>query len=305
MQEYDLDDDMAVAEQTEQEPQASAHAEVEAEIEVEARAQALTEEQNAEQSQAPAEEDSQEEPAAEPEPVGYEMVKKIIEGAILAADEPLTIKQIRHLFARGAMPEKDEVEAALEDLQQDYNERGIELKQVASGYRFQVAQDLAPWIGKLWQEKPARYTRATLETLVLIAYRQPVTRAEIEDVRGVAVSSQIIRSLMERGWVRIVGHRDVPGRPGLYATTKDFLDYFNLKGLKDLPTLEELRDLDEMARELEDQAEQAQDVAVQQALDDAQGASDDEVQFEEVATDVSHNIEAEVEAEVEVEVENK
>jgi len=139
----------------------------------------------------------------------------------------------------------------LEDIEADCRDRGFELKQTASGYRFQVCQELSPWINKLWEEKPKRYSRALLETLSLIAYRQPLTRGDIELVRGVAVSSDIIRSLLERDWIRVVGHRDVPGKPALYATTKQFLDYFNLKNLEHLPALSEIKDLTELDPELE------------------------------------------------------
>tara|TARA_Y100001001_G_scaffold32748_1_gene27184 strand:- start:1055 stop:1564 length:510 start_codon:yes stop_codon:yes gene_type:complete len=129
--------------------------------------------------------------------------------------------------------------------------RGFELKKVASGYRIQVREEFAPWVGRLFEEKPQRYSRALLETLALIAYRQPITRGEIEDIRGVTVSSNIIRTLLEREWVRVVGHRDVPGRPAMYATTKQFLDYFNLTGLDQMPPLNEVRDLEEIGREIE------------------------------------------------------
>jgi len=139
----------------------------------------------------------------------------------------------------------------LDQLRSEYETRGIEIKQVASGFRIQVKQDLEPWISRLSEDRPPRYSRALLETLALIAYRQPVTRAEIEDVRGVSVSSSIMKTLHEREWIRIVGHRDVPGRPGMYATTREFLDYFDLKSLDELPTLVELRDLDTMNAELD------------------------------------------------------
>lgn len=176
---------------------------------------------------------------------------KIIEGALLAAGRPLNIQQIQQLFEEGDAPAKDEVSAALEDLQSDCKDRGFELKEIASGWRFQVRQELSPWIGRLWEEKPQKYSRALLETLSLIAYRQPITRGDIEEIRGVAVSSHIMRTLMERGWVRVVGHRDVPGRPAMYATTREFLDYFNLRSLEELPTLAEIRDLDSINEELD------------------------------------------------------
>jgi segregation and condensation protein B len=169
-------------------------------------------------------------------------IKHIIEAALLAADHPLTLKQLIDLFQDELSIGEAEIQGALRDLSHDYTDRAIELKEVATGYRIQARQDVAPWLMKLWEEKPPKYSRAFLETLVLIAYRQPVTRAEIEEVRGVSVNSYIIKSLLERDWIRVVGHRDVPGKPALLATTKVFLDYFNLKNLEDLPTLAAVRE---------------------------------------------------------------
>lgn len=180
------------------------------------------------------------------QPVDKAMLRKIVEGAILAAAQPMTIARILELFDEEVAPAKDEVLAALQDIQADNAERGFELKEVASGWRFQVREETAPWVNRLWDEKPQKYSRALLETLALIAYRQPITRGDIEEIRGVAVSSHIMKTLMERDWVKVVGHRDVPGRPSLYATTRQFLDYFNLKNLEDLPSLSEIRDLDEL-----------------------------------------------------------
>jgi segregation and condensation protein B len=178
-------------------------------------------------------------------------IRKIIEGALLAAGKPLDIPRLEALFEEDERPPRDQIKAALEEIESDCRERGCELKQVASGYRFQVRQELAPWVNRLWEEKPKRYSRAMLETLSLIAYRQPLTRGDIELVRGVAVSSDIIKTLQERDWVRVVGYRDVPGKPALYATTKQFLDYFNLKSLEHLPALGEIKDLAELDPELE------------------------------------------------------
>jgi segregation and condensation protein B len=172
-------------------------------------------------------------------------VKNIVEAALMAAGDPLPLSGLQALFAASGQPSRDELLEALEALRGDYAPRGIELVEVASGYRVQVRESMAPWIGRLWDDKPARYSRALLETLALVAYRQPITRGEIEDVRGVAVSTNIMRTLLERNWVRIVGHRDVPGRPALFATTKAFLDYFGLKGLSDLPSLAEVKSLAE------------------------------------------------------------
>jgi len=178
-------------------------------------------------------------------------IKHIVEAVLMAAGKPLALDQILAVFGDGEKPERDEIKAALAALQEDYSERGLQLVEVASGYRIQVSQDMEPWVSRLTEERPARYSRALLETLALVAYRQPITRGEIEDIRGVSVSSSIMKTLQEREWVRIVGHRDVPGRPAMYGTTRQFLDYFNLKGLDDLPTLMELRDIDTINAELE------------------------------------------------------
>lgn len=178
-------------------------------------------------------------------------LKNIIEAALLAAGRPLTVDHLVAMFEEGKKPERDAIRKIIDTLNEEYVERGIEVHRVASGYRLQVKKELAPWVSRLWEEKPARYTRALLETLSLIAYRQPITRGEIEDVRGVAVSSSIIKTLMEREWIRILGHRDVPGKPAMYGTTREFLDYFNLKSLSQLPTLQELRDIDSINAELD------------------------------------------------------
>ncbi len=181
-----------------------------------------------------------------------EQIKNIVEAALLAAGQNLSIDRLLGLFADEPVPPgREQIREALNRLAQEYEGRGVELRETGSGFRLQVRREMAPWIGKLWEERPQRYSRALLETLAIIAYRQPITRGEIEEIRGVAVSSNIIRTLLEREWIRVVGHRDVPGRPGLYATTRRFLDHFNLKSLNELPTLAELRDLDEISAELE------------------------------------------------------
>lgn len=168
-------------------------------------------------------------------------LKNLLEAILLAAGEPLTEERILNLFAEEEKPNREVLKAALQALKDDAKNRGIELVEVASGYRFQVKSEWATWVSKLWQEKPQKYSRALLETLALIAYRQPITRGEIEDIRGVVVSSSIIKILQEeREWIRVVGYKEVPGRPALYATTKDFLDYFGLKDLQDLPSLPEI-----------------------------------------------------------------
>lgn len=182
--------------------------------------------------------------------MNVEELKKVIEAAIFAAGEPLPADRLLGLFDEESRPSKELLAECLDTLKAECAGRGIELVEVASGFRFQVRKDLAPWVSRLWEEKPPRYSRAFLETLALIAYRQPITRAEIEDIRGVVVGTNIIKTLTERGWVRIVGYRDVPGKPALYATTRAFLDYFNLKGLDDLPPLAELRDIDRLNEEL-------------------------------------------------------
>lgn len=178
-------------------------------------------------------------------------LKNIIEAILLSADKPMGVKQLETMFEiENERPTRDEIRQAVNALQEDYEGRGIELKEVSSGYRMQVRQDFAPWVGRLWEEKPARYSRALLETLVLIAYRQPITRGEIEEIRGVSVSTHIAKTLLDREWIRVLGHKDVPGKPAMYGTTKEFLDYFNLKSLNDLPPLSEIKDLDKIHPEL-------------------------------------------------------
>lgn len=175
---------------------------------------------------------------------------QILEGALLAAGKPLTVAQMAELFEEHERPENAAIREAMKEIAERCDDRGFELVEVASGFRFQVRQPLSPWVARLWHERPAKYSRALLETLALIAYRQPITRGEIEEIRGVAVSSNIIKTLHEREWIRVVGHRDVPGRPAMYATTRQFLDYFNLKNLDQLPALAEIRDLDTLNAEL-------------------------------------------------------
>jgi len=171
-------------------------------------------------------------------------LKQIVEGALIGAGGPLTLDQILALFPEDERPLRDQVLAGVRELAEDYQGRGIEIAEVAGGFRVQVRSSVAPWVARLWDEKAPRYSRALLETLSLIAYRQPITRGEIEEIRGVAVSTNIIKTLTEREWVRVIGHRDVPGRPALYATTRRFLDYFGLRSLNDLPPLAEIRDPD-------------------------------------------------------------
>ncbi|HQW82343.1 MAG TPA: SMC-Scp complex subunit ScpB [Pseudomonadota bacterium] len=177
-------------------------------------------------------------------------LKRIVEAALLAAGQPMALTQINDLFGEEEMPGVDAIANTLAELQADCAERGVELVEVASGWRYQIRKETQPWVSRLWSERQTKYSRALLETLALIAYRQPITRAEIEQIRGVAVSTNMVKTLEEREWIRIVGHRDVPGRPALFGTTKHFLDYFNLKNLDELPPLAELRDLSDIEPQL-------------------------------------------------------
>ncbi len=180
-----------------------------------------------------------------------EQLKNTIEAVLLAAGRPLNVDALQALFdTTDEQPGREGIRAVLDALRREYEGRGIELQEVASGFRIQIRRDYAGWIKRLWAERPSRYSRALLETLALIAYRQPITRGEIEDIRGVSVSTSMIRTLVEREWIRLVGHRDVPGRPAMYGTTRHFLDYFNLKNLADLPTLPEIRDIEEITGDL-------------------------------------------------------
>ena len=171
-------------------------------------------------------------------------LKQIIEASLFAANEPLSIVELQGVFLLEDRPDKHAVHDAIKQLQEECLLRSIELIEVASGYRFQVKSTYSPWVARLWEEKPVKYGRALLETLAIIAYQQPATRGEVEEIRGVAVSTNIIRTLQEREWVRVIGHKEVPGRPALYATTKEFLDYFNLQTLAELPPLASLLDID-------------------------------------------------------------
>ena len=189
-------------------------------------------------------------------------LKHIVEAALLAAGRPLSIDQLRNLFSENAdPPERSDIRAAILELQDEYADRGIALIEVASGYRIQIENSMTQWLSKLWEERPPRYSRALMETLAIIAYRQPITRGDIEEVRGVSVSTNIMRTLLERNWVGVVGHRDVPGKPALFATTREFLDYFGLKKLDDLPPLSELQDVDHLKVQLAFEGEAGADVA--------------------------------------------
>lgn len=226
-----------------------------------------------------------------------DLIKRIVEGALMAAGKSLDINHLERLFEDDERPPRDQIRAALEEIDDDCRGRGFELKQTASGYRFQVQQELATWVNRLWEEKPKRYSRAMLETLSLIAYRQPLTRGDIELVRGVAVSSEIIKTLQEREWIRVVGYRDVPGKPALFATTKQFLDYFNLKSLDDLPALGEIKDLTELDPALE--LSLAQGVAssdnqdktssLNESVDDSQAEDDNQTHPAEEMDEIINN----------------
>ena len=219
-------------------------------------------------------------------------VKMIIEGLLLAASRPLNLSEIAQVFDADERPDKKELKKVIEVIEADCSDRGFELQEVASGYRFQVKQELSSWVGKLWDERPPRYTRALLEILALIAYKQPITRGDIEEIRGVSVSPNIIRTLIDREWVRVVGHRDVPGRPAMFATTKTFLDYFNLKSLQDLPPLSEIKELDNSDSELSLDEELSQSRILDMPdVDDSEGdfltLSEDELLAEEEAINLS------------------
>ena len=192
---------------------------------------------------------------------------QIIEAALLSASRPLTVEEIQRLFPKDQTPDKEDIKETLDEIEELCTNRGVELKRVSSGYRMQVKQSLSEYIAKLWEEKPQKYTKATLETLALIAYRQPITRGEIEEIRGVSVGTQLIRGILERGWIKIVGQRDVPGRPSLYATTKEFLDYFGLQHLRELPDLPDLPDVNSLDMELplEEEKEQTESQSELQA----------------------------------------
>lgn len=173
-----------------------------------------------------------------------EKMQAIIEAALMVAGQPLSVGSLQHLFSEEERPTTADIKAVLAELQERYQSGGVELHEVANGYRLQAKAELSPWLSKLWEERAPRYSRAFMETLVLIAYKQPITRAEIEDVRGVTVSTNIMKTLQERQWIRVIGYREVPGKPAIYGTTKEFLDYFNLKSLTELPTLAEFKNLE-------------------------------------------------------------
>ena len=224
-----------------------------------------------------------------------EVIAQIIEAALLASEGPLTVDNLFRLFSVGELDEAEgrkQIRTALESLQEACDDRGVTLQKVSSGYRYQTRQDLSPWVSRWWEEKPPRYTRALLETLALVAYKQPVTRGDIEQVRGVSVSQNIMRTLLERDWIRVVGQREAPGRPSMYGTTKAFLDYFNLNKLEQLPPLEEIKAMIEPTLVADENTAQTDNSAKAEAADDSASgntASDenvvDDVAVEEVTAD--------------------
>jgi segregation and condensation protein B len=222
-----------------------------------------------------------------------EQLKAIIEAALLAASQPLSVVQLGDLFVEEDGVDRAQIAMALEALAEDCNGRGVELKEVGSGFRYQVRQDVHPWVSRMWSEKPSRYSRALLETLALIAYRQPITRPEIEQIRGVVVSSNIIKTMEEREWIRVVGHRDVPGKPALFGTTRSFLDYFNLKSLDELPPLSEIRDMEDPQLRLDDEPFPPRVIRDLPIDPDAEEAED----AEEPESETSESVESEHRAE--------
>lgn len=221
-----------------------------------------------------------------------EQLKPIIEAALLASTQPMTVQQLGELFGEADDVNREQIAKALEALAGDCSGRGIELKEVASGFRYQVRQDVHPWISRMWTERPSRYSRALLETLALIAYRQPITRPEIEQIRGVVVSSNIIKTMEEREWIRVVGYRDVPGKPALFGTTRTFLDYFNLKSLDQLPPLSEIRDMEDPQMRFEPDPLPARIVRDLSIDPDADAAAELEHETDSSDTDTEHHASA-------------
>ncbi|MGH8159530.1 MAG: SMC-Scp complex subunit ScpB [Rhodanobacter sp.] len=218
-----------------------------------------------------------------------EQLKPIIEAALLASSQPMTVHQLGDLFSEADEVNHAQIAKALETLAEDCSGRGIELMEVASGFRYQVRQEVHPWISRMWTEKPSRYSRALLETLSLIAYRQPITRPEIEQIRGVVVSSSIIKTLEEREWIRVVGYRDVPGKPALFGTTRMFLDYFNLKSLDQLPPLSEIRDMEDPQLRFEQEPLPARIVRDLPIDPDEEAVADGEAETGNAETDTEHH----------------
>jgi len=209
-----------------------------------------------------------------------QQLENILEAAIMVAGQPLSLARMQKLFDEGFEPEMADIKNALNAISARYAESGIELKETASGFQFQAKTDMARWLGKLWEERPQKYSRALLETLALIAYRQPITRAEVEDIRGVTVSSHITKTLLEREWIRVIGYRDAPGKPALYGTTKAFLDHFNLKTLDELPLLAELQNPETSDEKLQVQLELTHTLT--ESIDDSNSSQTLETEEEQV-----------------------
>jgi segregation and condensation protein B len=231
--------------------------------------------------------------------MNHQYVKNVVEASLLAAGRPLTLEELMSVFDERDGSIADEVKGAIAALTQEYETRGLELTEVASGFRVQIRAAVAQPVARLWQERPAKYSRALLETLALIAYRQPITRGEIEQIRGVAVNPNIIKTLHERNWIRVVGHRDVPGKPELLGTTREFLDYFSLKKLDDLPTLAQLKELEDLRVQLSLPGAEAPVLDTDGAVDAAAGdieAVADEAAADEAAADDDEEARAESDA---------
>lgn len=222
---------------------------------------------------------------------------KILEALLFAADKPLSLDQLMIYLEGESDISRKALRLALENLQSSYEDRAVELIEVASGFRFQTKTRYSEWVSRLWDEKPQRYSRALLETLALVAYRQPITRGDIEEIRGVSVSSHIMKTLLEREWVRVIGHREVPGRPAIYGTTKQFLDYFNLKSLDQLPALADIRDLETIGREMNQQLEFGDSQQEQEELDVSKEPAGSELSTASLDASVRENVAEEVESE--------
>ena len=249
--------------------------------------------------------------------MSQEKIKNIIEAVLMVSAQPISVTKILNIFEaeQSMQPERSDIKEALEAIKNDYQERGIELVEVASGFRFQAKDDYAGWVNHLFDERPPRYSRALLETLAIIAYRQPITRGEIEEIRGVSVSSTIVKTLQEREWVKVVGHRDVPGKPALLATTKSFLDYFNLKKLSELPSLEDIKDFDAINPDLFEELEgeiKANEEGIQEGSEESISEANEEIAAEESESGVVEELNSsddssddETEEEVEEEIEQQ
>lgn len=233
------------------------------------------------------------------------VLKRIFEAAILVAEEPISAEKLSQLFPEDERPSIKEIRRVIEDLCKDYEGRGIELKETASGYRFQVQSDLGPWMHQMGREKPPRYSRAFLETLALIAYKQPITRAEIEEIRGVAVNVNALKTMQDRNWIKVIGHKDVPGKPAIYGTTKEFLDYFNLKSLAELPDLAPIKDLEQTPEQLEVKLDTDVDADPSQSSTEKNFAEEVEAKLEDDSAELIDSFAEQIEALIEDQVEDQ